>query len=169
MNCFLFFACLFNYLVVRGDYLRGSEENFNHDDRILQSNWHYGMLYLVNAERRKYGLHDLCLNKKLIYVAQIHSYDQASRNILSHQGSDGSSVYSRINKVGFNWFFAAENVASGQNSIQSVFNSWMKSDSHRGNILSPQAKFFGVGYAPSSYNKPFWTQVFAYGPAEHCN
>jgi len=128
------------------------------------------MLDLVNTERRKVaGLIDLCYNDKLINAAQIHSDDMASRSQLSHTGGDGSSPFERIDREGFSWNSAAENVAMGYTTPQSVMAGWMNSNGHRANILGASSKYFGVGLAYSSNNTPYWTQVFAGSNSESCS
>merc|ERR1712183_388128 len=126
------------------------------------------MLNAVNAERSDEGLGALCYNDKLINAAQIHSDDMAGGNFLSHDGSDGSSPFERITDAGFSWNYAAENIAQGQQTVESVMTAWMNSSCHRANILSSSSKYFGLGLAYSG-NTPYWTQVFANSQSESCS
>merc|ERR1712176_1071674 len=126
------------------------------------------MLNAVNAERSNEGLGALCYNDKLINAAQIHSDDMASGNFLSHDGSDGSSPFERITDAGFSWNSAAENIAQGQQTVESVMTAWMNSSGHKANILSSFSKYFGLGLAYSG-NTPYWTQVFANSQSESCS
>merc|ERR1712183_729577 len=126
------------------------------------------MLNAVNAERSNAGLGALCYNNKLIDAAQIHSDDMASGGFLSHTGSDGSSPFQRMTNAGFNWNSAAENIAAGQQTVESVMSAWMNSSGHRANILGVSSKYFGLGLAYSS-NTPYWTQVFANSQTESCS
>jgi len=127
------------------------------------------MLNAVNAERSNEGLGALCYNDKLINAAQIHSDDMAGGNFLSHDGSDGSSPFERITDAGFSWNYAAENIAQGQQTVESVMTAWMNSSGHRANILSSSSKYFGLGLAYSASNTPYWTQVFANSQSESCS
>ena len=52
---------------------------------------------------------------------------------------------------------AAENIAKGQTSPAEVMDSWMNSDGHRKNILSPDYCQIGVGYDEASGS---WVQIF---------
>lgn len=91
---------------------------------LLALKWHYSLLDLVNAARRKRGLRPLCLNAKLIAAAQAHANDQAAMRRMSHTGSDGSKVWHRVQRRGYSWYFVAENVAYGYPSVQDVFRAW---------------------------------------------
>ncbi|KAG7389386.1 hypothetical protein PHYPSEUDO_010514 [Phytophthora pseudosyringae] len=128
------------------------------------------MLYAVNKERAARGLPKLCNNIKMQKAAQVHSTDMARRNYLSHTGSDGSTMTSRVQAAGYHWTAVAENVAAGQAAVTSVMSSWMSSSGHRANILSTKFKMFGCGYAYSSSSKysHYWTQDFAAGSGEVC-
>ncbi|CEG42151.1 CAP domain [Plasmopara halstedii] len=93
------------------------------------------MLARINKERAAAGLSPLCFNQKLQYASQSHSDDMAQNAFMAHVGSDGSSVAQRITDVGFAWNKVAENVAAGQESVQSVIDAWMLSPKHRENIM----------------------------------
>lgn len=79
---------------------------------------------------------------------------------MSHTGSDGSTMVQRIDRVGFPWRSAAENVAYGYPSATAVMGAWMNSTGHRRNILSSNTHI-GVGLAYGADGLPYWTQVFA--------
>jgi len=127
------------------------------------------MLNAVNAERSNEGLGALCYNNKLIDAAQIHSDDMAGGGFLSHTGSDGSSPFQRMTDAGFNWNSAAENIAAGQQTVESVMTAWMNSPGHKANILGVSSKYFGLGLTYSSNTTPYWTQVFANSQSESCS
>ena len=57
-----------------------------------------------------------------------------------------------------------ENVAIGQTSAKQVFEDWMNSPGHRGNILSASYTSIGIGVAKctaSGYTGFCWAQMFA--------
>ncbi|MFI1192570.1 CAP domain-containing protein [Micromonospora sp. NPDC020750] len=113
---------------------------------------------LVNAERAKAGCGALKINSKLTAAAQAHSQDQADHRKMSHDGSDGSSVGKRLDRVGYAWRAYGENVAWNQQTPAAVMNAWMNSSGHRANILNCSFTEIGVGVATS--NGPYWTQDF---------
>jgi uncharacterized protein YkwD len=118
------------------------------------------LLTLVNAERQRAGAAPLRLNDKLATAAQRHAQDMATNRNLSHQGSDGSTLRTRIEATGYGWTAIGENVAMGQTSPEAVMRSWMNSAGHRRNILNPNFQELGVGYAEGG-GRPYWVQVFA--------
>jgi uncharacterized protein YkwD len=118
------------------------------------------VLDLVNAERAARGLPAMVADQRLDLAAQRHSEDQASMRRMSHTGSDGSTLAQRIDRVGFPWRSAAENVAYGYASAAAVMTGWMNSTGHRLNILSSNTHI-GVGLAYTADGVPYWTQVFA--------
>ncbi|OWZ24098.1 SCP-like extracellular protein [Phytophthora megakarya] len=129
------------------------------------TDYYTAMLNAVNKERTAHGLPKLCKNRKLQEAAQAHSADMARRSFLSHTGSDGSTMASRVRAAGYRWTSLAENVAAGQSTVSSVMASWMQSSGHRANILSAKNKMFGCSYSYSSSSKYkyYWTQDFASG------
>jgi uncharacterized protein YkwD len=128
--------------------------------RIQQSPTAQAVFDLVNSERAARGLAPMTYDTKLELAAQRHSEDQARSERMSHTGSDGSTMVQRIDRVGFAWRSAAENVAYGYDSPAAVMAGWMNSDGHRRNILSSNTHI-GVGVAYGTDGRPYWTQVFA--------
>jgi uncharacterized protein YkwD len=122
---------------------------------------------LVNAERAKEGIGPLARNGKLDAAAQRHSNDMACNNFMSHTGSDGSSPWDRMNQAGYDWIRAAENIAAGQSTPESVVAAWMNStQGHRETILDPNLEDIGIAYAyksSTSYGH-YWTTDFGAQP-----
>ncbi|MFE9690437.1 CAP domain-containing protein [Micromonospora sp. NPDC005806] len=113
---------------------------------------------LVNQERAKAGCKALTIDNKLMLAAQRHSQDQADHQTMSHDGSDGSDVGDRLDRVGYAWRAYGENVAWNQKTPAAVMDAWMNSPGHRANILNCSFTEIGVGVARS--NGPYWTQDF---------
>ncbi|MBP2328301.1 uncharacterized protein YkwD [Kibdelosporangium banguiense] len=118
---------------------------------------------LTNAERQKAGCAPLTAVSQLNLAAQRHSEDMATRNFVGHTGSDGSTMVTRVERVGYTgWRSLAENVAAGQQTAAAVVAGWMNSSGHRANILNCGLRDIGVGYAtnPNSTYGVYWTQNF---------
>lgn len=111
------------------------------------------ILRLVNVERRRVNARPLVLNDKLTAAAQRHAQDMATSRRMSHTGSDGSTMRSRIDATQYNWSTIGENVAMGQPTAAAVMAAWMNSPGHRQNILNPAFTELGVGYATGA-NRP---------------
>jgi uncharacterized protein YkwD len=118
------------------------------------------VLDLVNAEREQAGAKPLNLNTQLNQAAQRHALDLARQGRLSHTGSDGSTMQTRIEATDYRWSAIGENIAMGQSTPEAVMRSWMESRGHRQNILNPTFSDLGVGYVEAQGEK-FWVQVFA--------
>ncbi|KAG7401885.1 hypothetical protein PHYBOEH_009465 [Phytophthora boehmeriae] len=148
--------------------------DFSNTARYLEAeastDYHVLMLNAVNKVRASRGLPKLCLNRKLQTAAQVHSNDMAKKNFLSHRGSNGSTMSSRVTAANYKWKSVAENIAAGQATVNAVMATWMASSGHRANILSTKNKMFNCAYAysPKSKFKHYWTQNFATGVGETC-
>jgi len=118
------------------------------------------LIGLVNAERAARGLPPMVADAKLELAAQRHSEDQALHQLMSHTGSDGSTLGQRVDRVGFSWRSVAENVAYGYATPTDVMTAWMLSSGHRANILSANTRI-GIGLAYGANGQAYWTQVFA--------
>ena len=101
---------------------------------------------LINSERRANGLPELTVNSLLASAAQKHAADMACKSMLSHTGSDGSYVNSRIAATGYGASYTEEIIYAG-GGPQVAFDWWMNDKLHRDAILSTKATEIGVGYA----------------------
>lgn len=116
---------------------------------------------LINSYRRSKGLKPLSVDAQLTRAAKAHSRDLARWDRISHYGSDGSSPWDRVKRAGFNAKLAAENVGTGQSSIDEVFKGWQKSPGHNKNLLLADAENMGIALVndPKTEFKTFWTLV----------
>jgi len=101
---------------------------------------------LINTARTQNGLPALSINAQLTAAAQGHSIDMACHGLLSHTGSDASSVYERIVASGYVPSYSEEIIYAG-GYPQTAFDWWMNDQIHRDAILNPNAIEMGVGYA----------------------
>lgn len=122
-------------------------------------------LDLVNQTRRagcKCGsqrmppVSPVSLHPQLTAAARTHSADQARIQKMQHQGSDGSTVGTRLTRAGYSWRAVAENVAWNYPNIDAVVAGWISSPGHCRNIMNPDYTFMGV-----AEKDLYWTQVFA--------
>ena len=116
---------------------------------------------LVNAYRKSKGLRPLQLQPALTEAARAHSRDLAKWDRISHFGSDGSNPWDRVKRAGYNAKLAAENVGTGQVTIDEVMKGWQASPGHNKNLLLPDAQHMGVALVqdPKTEFKTFWTLV----------
>jgi uncharacterized protein YkwD len=112
---------------------------------------------LVNAERTARGLAPLQPASTLHAAAQAHADDMVANGYFSHAAPDGSTPLMRMRRAGFYACYAAENIAQGQLSASATVRSWMGSEGHRKNVLSPSPQTYGAGVADG----PTWVMVYA--------
>jgi len=87
-----------------------------------QANDEHYLLTLLNKHRADAGVPLLTLDETLSVASRGHSCDMFVHQHLDHTGSDGSSPYSRMSKVGISYSAAGENIgmAGGYSSTGGV-------------------------------------------------
>lgn len=107
-------------------------------------------------------------NDALARSAQHPAEDMAAHSFFSHDGQDGRNPYQRMQAEGYRYSFAAENIAHGQQSVQAVLASWLKSPGHCRNIMNRHMTEIGMAVAhnpetPADTTTPaiYWVQNFA--------
>jgi uncharacterized protein YkwD len=129
------------------------------------------VLSSINAARAKAGCGPLRANPKLMAAARSHAKAMAEQNFFGHAGKDGSRMSSRIQRQGYSFRTAAENIAAGQKSAGEVVRSWLQSSGHRRNILNCRMEETGIALVYQANDRPirgnraplryYWVQVFA--------
>ncbi|WP_375560747.1 CAP domain-containing protein [Bernardetia sp. OM2101] len=94
-------------------------------------------------------------NETLAKTAYLHSKDMNDKNYFSHTGQDGSSFTERMERQGYSWRAAGENIAKGYANETAVIEGWIDSEGHCRNIMNPNFEEMGVGKEGD-----YWTQVF---------
>lgn len=121
------------------------------------------MLSRVNAERRRRDLSTLAPSSVLDHVAQEYADDMLRRSHYGHVDPEGLTVRERVLAGGYPLRFVAENLASGQPTVDEVMEAWMKSEAHRENILSKVYSEAGFGLAIGRNKRGYqiiWVQIF---------
>jgi uncharacterized protein YkwD len=121
------------------------------------------MLSSVNAERRRRSLPTLAPSTALDRIAQAYADDMLKRSHYGHVDPEGLTVRERAYAGGYDLRFIAENLASGQSTVDEVMNGWMNSPTHRENILSKIYTEAGFGLAIGQNKRGFqviWVQIF---------
>jgi uncharacterized protein YkwD len=104
------------------------------------------LLMKINAIRLAQGLPLVSSDAELTRAAQRHAEEIAARGELSHTGTDGARVGERLDRVGYPYVLAVENLASGTLDADDTLERWLDSPSHRVNLLSAATRQAGVGY-----------------------
>jgi uncharacterized protein YkwD len=66
-----------------------------------------------------------------------------------------------VKRTGYNAKLAAENVGTGQASLEEVFKGWQESPGHNKNLLLADASEMGIALVqdPKTEFRTFWTLV----------
>lgn len=104
----------------------------------------------------------LAWNDTLGSTAQAHSRAMATQNFFDHRAPDGSMPGDRAELAGYQGQSIGENIAAGQDSVRKVLDGWLASPGHCANLMNPQFRELGAGYAtnPKSDVGIYWTAMF---------
>jgi uncharacterized protein YkwD len=118
----------------------------------------------INKQRIEKKIKPLKLNSLLIKSAKNKALDMGNKHYFSHISPiDGTKWSDFINKSGYDYQQAGENLANGFTDINEMVTAWMNSPSHRENILNPDVDETGFGYQYGKLNGVqtiFVVQVF---------
>src|SRR5687767_10616705 len=95
------------------------------------------ILDLVNKDRADHGLSNLSLNPALNFAAFAKAQDMLVKGYFAHVSPEGTLPWHWFKLTGYNYSYAGENLAVGFDDPHELEQSWMSSQQHRSNILSP--------------------------------
>ncbi len=122
-----------------------------------------GLLDATNKERLAKDLRPLRFNSQLDEAAQNKAQDMADRDYWSHNTPENKEPWVFIEKSGYRYFKAAENLAYGFDDSKMTIAGWMNSATHRSNVLDADVKDvgFGIVNVPNYQNRGPQTIVVA--------
>jgi uncharacterized protein YkwD len=108
----------------------------------------------------------LTMHELLRGTARRMSKDMGERGFFDHVDPDGHDPFDRMEAAGYAGGAMGENIAAGQETAAEVVQGWLDSDGHCSNIMDPDFRVIGVGYAlvPGSPYRHYWTQNFGDQP-----
>lgn len=98
----------------------------------------------VNIERQKQGNSILVRSKSLDKAAMLKAKDMIGNNYFAHTSPDGIDPWHWVTKVDYQYKYAGENLAMDFKTANAVHKAWMKSPSHKENIISEKYTEIGV-------------------------
>src|SRR3989344_8481927 len=110
------------------------------------------VIELTNKERRIVGLPALKENGKLDRAAVAKAADMIARDYWAHNAPDGTEPWTFILNSGYSYLHAGENLARDFRDPASVVTAWMKSASHKANLISPKYQDIGVAVVDGKLN-----------------
>ncbi|HVR38804.1 MAG TPA: CAP domain-containing protein [Thermoanaerobaculia bacterium] len=102
------------------------------------------VLAQMNAYRIDLGLSPLREDPRLSLAAEDRMRDMEDLGYWAHQSPDGRSPFLWLAKRSYAFSYAGENLARGFETPEVLVASWMDSDGHRANIMSPLFQDCGV-------------------------
>ncbi len=118
----------------------------------------------TNEERQSQNLSILKVNPTLNQAAEMKAKDMATNGYFAHTSPDGKTPWYWLEKVGYEYQYAGENLAINFYDSRDVTNAWMKSPTHKANIVKGQYTEIGTGIANGTYQGRetiFVAQVYA--------
>lgn len=95
----------------------------------------------------KYRKTPLTIDPALSFIAQTKANDMVNKNYFSHNTPDGHRFFYFLQQLGYSYQSAGENLAIDYNDNSGVVKAWMKSASHKKNIINPRYSKVGIGIA----------------------
>jgi hypothetical protein len=102
------------------------------------------IIRLTNEQRKTENLKELKLNPKLSEAALAKANDMFTKDYWAHNAPDGTEPWYFIQKSGYNYLNAGENLARDFNSPEAIVTAWMNSPSHKANIMSGKYEDIGI-------------------------
>lgn len=102
------------------------------------------MIRFTNQARRENNLPQLEVNTALTKAALKKGEDMITKEYFSHDTPDGKKPWYWINKKEYDYVFAGENLAMDFTSGEMIHRAFLKSPTHRRNLLDPDYKNIGV-------------------------
>jgi len=110
------------------------------------------IISLTNQQRQNQGLDLLKLNPSLSESAVRKAGDMFAFNYWSHNSPSGRTPWDFFKEVSYEYKIAGENLAKDFYDNESVVRAWMKSPSHKENILNPKYQEIGIAVVNGTIN-----------------
>ncbi|HEY3055934.1 MAG TPA: CAP domain-containing protein [Thermoanaerobaculia bacterium] len=98
----------------------------------------------MNVRRIAFGVLPLREDARLDQAADDRVTDMEEQNYWAHISPAGKQPFEWLRPHGYDFHYAAENLASGFDTVELLVDAWMESKGHRENILSPVYNDCGV-------------------------
>ena len=101
----------------------------------------------INAERRNIGLSPLRVSAALQQASQLKAEDMVAQGYFSHQGPNGEEAWVWLDRVGYSFAGAAENLAIDVADSKVLVQAWLHSPNHAKQLQNPDFREVGIGFA----------------------
>ncbi|MDQ5981709.1 MAG: hypothetical protein QG570_466 [Patescibacteria group bacterium] len=103
------------------------------------------LLSFTNKVRNNSGLESLKLNSLLSKAAENKAKHMFANNYWAHTAPDGTEPWDFIISSGYSYTYAGENLAVDFSDSDDVVNAWVKSPTHKDNLLNKN--YSEIGFA----------------------
>ncbi len=103
------------------------------------------LVTLTNNQRAANGLQPLSWNGSLSQSAALKAQDMCIKDYWAHDSPDGLTPWAFMDRAGYPYATAGENLAKNYATDEGVITGWMNSPGHRENIL--KTSFTDIGIA----------------------
>lgn len=117
-------------------------------NKVREKGCYCGRKYMPPAEK-------VTWNNVLYQSALSHANEMKEYNFFAHFSKDGLDIGARLDRSGYNWLVAGENLGEGQRSFDEVLNDWIKSYSHCVMLMNPKVNEMAVAKVDK-----YWVQHF---------
>lgn len=117
----------------------------------------------TNASRVEENLPELTRSSVLDEAARMKAEDMAKGSYFAHWSPEGTSPWHWFTEAGYSYVYAGENLAVHFTDSTAVVDAWLKSPSHRENIMNEKYTEIGIGTAAGKfegYDTVFVVQLF---------
>ena len=122
------------------------------------------LIELSNTARARDNLNLLKVDPLLERAAEAKVRHMVENNYFNHYSPDGTSPWTFMQEVAYQYVAAGENLAVNFTDSEDVVDAWLDSPTHRANIMSTQYSDIGIATMPGTYKgRPaiFVVQMFA--------
>lgn len=102
------------------------------------------LFQLANASREESGFEPLEENPVLSQAAYLKAKDMLEKDYFAHYSPEGITPWYWLEKSGYEYRLAGENLAIGFLESEQVHLAWMDSPTHKRNILNPDYQEMGI-------------------------
>jgi len=110
-----------------------------------------GLFELANASRQDLGFQPLRENQVLNNAAYLKAKDMLEKGYFAHYSPEGITPWHWLDRSGYYYNAAGENLAIGFLESEQVHKAWMDSPSHKKNILNPNYQEMGIAVLRGSF------------------
>lgn len=144
-----FWIYIFILLFIPGNDLSIEQKNMlNRVNELRAKGCHCGNRYMPPVRKLNW-------NEVLYTSAYRHAEDMYNRDYFSHYSLEGYDVGTRLDRIGYRWQIAGENLGEGQSNFDEVFRDWRGSPEHCRMLMEPRVEEMAI----ARYGK-YWVQHF---------